>query len=277
LFSCYRFVSLFCSEDFVLVDGRKVYYRIVGDARKERKAKVLPVLCLGDLGLGMGATESLDLLAITQRRIIRIDSLGAGDSSPLPIFQKGGSLDELTSIAANEVHAVLAKLGIGAKSVDRFHVFCSGHGVNVAAALIGASGKTPGVSQTIDPEHILPVASIAVEPSNLLNVGDLPICAADGVARGNPAVLALLQKEVSVRSQASAGSSQAVRAFRSAGIPVLSLVPDAEAEAAAGDVQQAVISGLTGTPHLDQPTETLEALDAFYVNAEAPQEVSSNS
>lgn len=128
----------------------------------------------------MEALDNIELLAKTDRRIVRFDALGAGSSDSLPEAKiAGASLTDLTSWTATEVAGVAraAKLG-------PFHLFVAGGvcGAELAAALVKEGS---GVS----------VASVVFEAGSEPAVGELPAlansCATDGFAQGNSAVMEL--------------------------------------------------------------------------------------
>jgi pimeloyl-ACP methyl ester carboxylesterase len=253
-------------EDDVLVGCRKVHYRVVGDAKKEKKAGVLPLLCLGEAGLSMDALEPIELIAQTQRRVIRIDALGSGDSDPLAI-DSAPTRGDLILIAAIEARAILDKLGLGSAGKP-LHLFCVGFGAEVASAL--ASGNEP-----------IAIASVAVEPVStqtppLLPASgkSLPVCVEDGFARGNAAIVDAAAIKSSVASISSAAAKLAVL------YPVLWIVAEASPSAtppvvpspmerSSNSIKEVTFAhGDTGTPHVDDANIMTNSLDGFYLEVE---------
>jgi hypothetical protein len=264
-------VFLSFTEQDLQVDGRAVHYRVAGDAKNETKAGVLPVLCLGDAGLSMDALEPMELLAQTQRRIIRIDSLGTGDSESVA-ESVATSRADIVALAALEARAVLASLGVGSQARP-VHLFCAGFGAEVAGAL--ASGDNP-----------ISIASAAVEHASTYawtpfrsNGKPLPICVEDGFARGSTAIAAAARTRSSSEAFAEATAqlaatrpviwieaSEASASLEESPQPVHM---SALASSSSGSIKRAEFArGATGTPHVDDANAMLESLDNFYLHVE---------
>jgi hypothetical protein len=264
-------VSISFAEKDLQVGDRAVHYRVAGDAKNETKAGVLPVLCLGDAGLSMDALEPMELLAQTQRRIIRIDSLGTGDSESVA-ESVAATRAGIVALAALEARAVLASLGVGSQTKP-VHLFCAGFGVEVAGAL--ASGNNP-----------ISIASAAVEPTSMYtwtsfrsNGKPLPICVEDGFARGSTAIATAARTSSSSEAFAEAtaqlaatrpviwiAASGASASSEASPLPVRMPVL---ASSSLGSIKRAEFArGATGTPHVDNANAMLESLDDFYLHVE---------
>lgn len=253
------------AEDDVQVDGRRVHFRVLGDFRKEKKAHIFPVLCLGDIGLSMDDLEPLELLAKSDRRVILIDHLGTGESEKLENAPETLSRAELAKLAAEETRAVLENVTFVTPE-RTVHAFCSGFGMEVAASL--ASGSMSNVPEGSTSKNIR-FASIIVEPSiarRSLPSESLPICAVDAVKRGDSRLLHMH----TVASQDSNSSSKSGSAsFRklASSYPTLCLVSKLNAAPAYESVpaERKYIPGPIGLPHLDDNETVLQEVDDFMV------------
>lgn len=253
-------------ENDVEVNGRKVHYRVIGDYKKEKKAHVLPVLCLGDAGLSMDDLESLDLLVKSERRIIRIDLLGTGASERLQQLDENVSRSQLVSIAAAETRAVLASLGIDT-SKQNLHVFCCGFGLDVVAALVA-----PRIEDTSDSQHQqnFKLVSAAVEPSwtrRKATSNSFPVCAADAISRGNDKIASIASRAGSTPQE----SSSALLDILVESCPVLCVMSELHADPSyelhAAELKY--FPGPTGSPHLDDYESVLRELDSFFIKHES--------
>lgn len=156
---------------------RLVHWRVAGDAKKEKKLKALPVLCVGEPGLSMDALDNVELLAKTDRRIIRFDALGSGGSDNLlEGTVASASASDLAALTVQEVVAV-----VKAAKVGPLHLFVTGGvcGAEIATALV-KEGSGVSVASLIFESGSEPVATNALALAN--------ICASEGLSRGDSAV-----------------------------------------------------------------------------------------
>jgi hypothetical protein len=195
----------------------------------------------------MDALDNLELLAVTDRRIIRLDALGSGLSTPLP---PGTPFSALASIAADETVAVARVLAL-----SRVHLFCSCP--PAAAAAVAAAVRAAGVQVA---SVVLERPSAAVPPS--VRAERAPVCGTDGLTRGGTVALAA--------AAAAGGGAAAARESTAAfsGAPVLHV--DGGTDGARGDGTERVTveSRETGVPHFDRVEELLAEVDRFYSSVE---------
>ncbi|KAA8498552.1 Proline iminopeptidase [Porphyridium purpureum] len=152
-----------------------ILVRSLGNQKKERAAKVLPVIFIADLALPHEYLEPLEALAESQRRLYFFDQLGTGSSDAVP---ENIGLDAV-QLRVAQVAAILEHY-----KLPRVHVF--GHGFGGAVALAIAEQQPQRVASLI-----LESPVFSYSPAQLTDVRRLlqasaaqtalPLCAAEAL------------------------------------------------------------------------------------------------
>eukprot|EP00182_Erythrolobus_australicus_P002922 CAMPEP_0185832772 /NCGR_PEP_ID=MMETSP1353-20130828/2283_1 /TAXON_ID=1077150 /ORGANISM="Erythrolobus australicus, Strain CCMP3124" /LENGTH=345 /DNA_ID=CAMNT_0028530995 /DNA_START=56 /DNA_END=1093 /DNA_ORIENTATION=+ len=183
----------------------KVFTRLIGSRREQKRAKVHPVVFVPDAGFPMEYLEPLQALAESQRQLLFYDPCGSGASKLSPenatqTYSVQASIDELDAVVRSRLGPDLARKSGG------IHIWAHGTGARVAllwAHALGASQSRPDVKL----DDLPCVRSLVLEspawsypdfvletPANLIGGGSiasekLRACAVEALSAANPAAL----------------------------------------------------------------------------------------
>ena len=121
----------------------EIFIQQIGSAKEEKKMKLNPVLIIsGGPGLSHDYLETLEMLAITGRRVIVFDMIGSGESTKTNFpFKYLQSMNNQIDFVTAQVQTVIRFL-----ELEKYHLYGHGFGAMVAMKIASSSDLRDNVN-----------------------------------------------------------------------------------------------------------------------------------